>query len=149
METDCDSIRRAKPLLGTFVEIEASGASRTDLNAGINAAFDAVAKVHRLMSFHEPDSDVSRLNRFASSHPVSVDLWTYEVLQIAIELHARSRGVFDITVAPVLQALGLLPGPIDKSRGAQARTSDKVELLGDRMVSFCSPGIRVDLGGIA
>jgi len=40
METDCDSVRRAKPLLGTFVEITASGARKTDLNAGIDAAMD-------------------------------------------------------------------------------------------------------------
>jgi FAD:protein FMN transferase len=147
MAIDCGNIRRAKPLLGTFVEIQASGASKADLNAGIDAAFDAVAKVHRLMSFHEPDSDVSRLNQFASSHPVRVDPWTYEVLRIAMDLHFRSKGAFDIAVAPVLQALGLLPGPSDGS--VQARTSNQVELLGDGMVRFSSSEIRIDLGGIA
>jgi thiamine biosynthesis lipoprotein len=150
METGCDSIRRAKPLLGTFVEIQASGASKANLNAGINAAFDAVAKVHRLMSFHEPDSDVSRLNQSASSYPVAVDPWTYEVLRTAMDLHSRSQGVFDITVAPVLQDLGLLPGPTDDSWDAnRARASGKVELLADHNVRFPSQGIRIDLGGIA
>ena len=150
MEIDCDSVRRARPLLGTFVEITASGAHATDLNAGIDAAFDAIAKAHRLMSFHEPDSDVTRLNRFASRYPVGVDPWTYEVLQTAIDLHSRSRGAFDITVAPVLQALGLLPRSIDQSRGAPtARNSDEVKLLGDKMVRFSSPEIGIDLGGIA
>ncbi len=150
MAIDCDNIRRARPLLGTFVEIQASGASKADLNAGIDAAFDAVAKVHRLMSFHEPDSDVGRLNRFACSHPVNVDPWTYEVLRIAMDLHFRSKGAFDITIAPVLQALGLLPGPGEGSRGVlQARSSNQVELLGDKMVRFAGPGISIDLGGIA
>jgi len=150
METDCDSVRRAKPLLGTFVEITASGARKTDLNAGIDAAFDAVAKVHRLMSFHEPDSDVTRLNQFASQYPVSIDSWTYEVLRTAIDLNSRSRGAFDITVAPVLQGLGWLPGAVDKPWGAaQARNPDKVELLADNMVCFSNAEIRIDLGGIA
>lgn len=149
METVCDSLRRAKPLLGTFVEITASGASKRDLNAGIDAAFDAVAKVHRLMSFHEPDSDVTRLNQFASHYPVSIDSWTYEVLRTAIDLNSRSRGAFDITVAPVLQDLGWLPGAVDKPWGAaQARKPDKIELLADHMVCFSSPEIRIDLGGI-
>src|SRR5262249_43701142 len=58
-----DSARRARPLLGTFVEVMAGGVSRDRLNAAIEKAFAAVAKVHRLMSFHESDSDVSRLNR--------------------------------------------------------------------------------------
>jgi FAD:protein FMN transferase len=150
MAIDCGKIRRAKPLLGTFVEIEASGASKADLDTGIDAAFDAVAKVHRLMSFHEPDSDISRLNQFASSHPVRVDPWTYEVLRIAMDLHFRSKGAFDIAVAPVLQALGLLPGPSDGSvHVLQARTSNQVELLGDGMVRFSSSEIKIDLGGIA
>ena len=150
MAIDCDNIRRAKPLLGTFVEIQASGAGPADLNAGIDAAFDAVAKVHRLMSFHEPDSDVSRLNQFACSHPVSVDPWTYEVLRMAVELQFRSRGAFDITIAPVLQALGLLPGVGEGWRDVQRRRSpNQVELLGDRLVRFSGPGIRIDLGGIA
>jgi thiamine biosynthesis lipoprotein len=150
MATGCDSIRRAKPLLGTFVEITASGAREADLNAGINAAFDAIAKVHRLMSFHEQESDVTRLNQFASNQPVGVDAWTYEVLRIAIGLHSRSRGAFDIAVAPVLQGLGLLPGPIDQSwDAAQARASGRIELLPDKMVRFSGPRIRIDLGGIA
>jgi thiamine biosynthesis lipoprotein len=150
METDCDSVRRAKPLLGTFVEITASGARKTDLNAGIDAAFDAVAKVHRLMSFHEPDSDVTRLNQFASQYPVSIDSWTYEVLRTAIDLNSRSRGAFDITVAPVLQGLGWLPGPVDRPWGlALAPNPNKVELLADNMARFSSPEIRIDLGGIA
>ena len=50
-----DKVRRARPLLGTFVEIEAAGAARSELDAAIDAAFEAVARVHRLMSFHEPD----------------------------------------------------------------------------------------------
>ena len=149
METDCDSIRRARPLLGTFVEIQASGARKADLNAAIDAAFDAIAKAHRLMSFHEPDSDVSRLNQFASSDPVAVDPWTYEVLRTAMDLHSRSQGAFDITVAPVLQGLGLLPGPAGRWDANRVRASDKIELLADHRVSFSRHGIRIDLGGIA
>src|SRR3977135_923044 len=99
METDCASARRAKPLLGTFVEITASGARKTDLNAGIDAALDAVAQVHRLMSFHEPNSDVTRLNQFASQYPVSIDSWTYEVLRPAIDLNSGPQGSFTLHVA--------------------------------------------------
>ena len=54
------SVRRAQPLLGTFVEITANGAPREALHAAVGPAFGAVAAVHRLMSFHEGDSDVSR-----------------------------------------------------------------------------------------
>ena len=109
MQAAPDDLRRARPLLGTFVEISASGAASADMEDAIEAAFGAVARVHRLMSFHDRGSDVSRLNRKAKAGAVAVDPWTFEVLAIAQDLHRRSGGAFDIAVAPVLQGLGLLP----------------------------------------
>src|SRR5579864_7048184 len=97
-------LRRARALLGTFVEIEVEGPPGADLDAAIDAAFNEVAEVHRLMSFHAPDSDITRLNCEAHIRPVVVHDWTYQVLQAAIELNRRSGGVFDVAVAPVLQA---------------------------------------------
>jgi thiamine biosynthesis lipoprotein ApbE len=76
--------------------------------AAVEAAFSAVATVHRLMSFHETDSDVSRLNRSAASHAVKVHDGTYQVLEATRDLYRRSGGMFDISVAPALQTLGLL-----------------------------------------
>src|SRR6266700_958804 len=103
MATGFDSVRRARPLLGTFVEIEAAGAAGSTTDAAVSAAFEAVARVHRLMSFHEPASDISRLNREAGLRPTRVDNWTFEVLQAAVEMHRCSNGVFDVTTAPTLQ----------------------------------------------
>lgn len=146
-----DSARRARPLLGTFVDIAAAGASRRDIDAAIDAAFRAVAEAHRLMSFHEAGSDVGRLNRHASAHAVAVHPWTCRVLEAALELHHRSAGAFDIAVAPVMQALRLLPRAPDDlpSAPAAARGSDAIELLPENRVRFHHPGTRIDLGGIA
>ena len=65
------------------------------------AGFDAIERVHHLMSFHESGSDVSRLNTSAAQQPVSVDPWTWEVLQLASELYRLSRGVFDCRTIPL------------------------------------------------
>ena len=104
-----DSICRARPLLGTFVEIRSAGRGRAPTERAIDAAFGATANVHHLMSFHDPDSDVSRLNRNASKRNVAIHPWTFRVLQTALTLHRHSGGVFDVTVAPVLQGLGCFP----------------------------------------
>ena len=150
MKPASNSLRRARPLLGTFVEIAAAGAAPAEMNAAIDDAFAAVAEVHRLMSFHEPASDVSRLNRPAATGAIAVHPWTYRVLKLALELHRRSAGVFDISVAPALQALGLLPRvaggaawpPTDVGQGA-------IELRPDCQVRIRHPGVTLDLGGIA
>ena len=146
-----DSVRRTQPLLGTFVEIVAAGAERDALQRAIDEAFAAVAQVHRLMSFHDPHSDVSRLNREAFAGVVPVHAWTYQVLETAIDLNRESSGVFDVTVAPLLQQHGLLPrGDSDAALAVERTTaSGALELLGDRHVRYRHPGIAIDLGGIA
>jgi FAD:protein FMN transferase len=145
-----DRIRRARPLLGTFVEIEATGPDKSRINQAIDDAFEAVAHVHRLMSFHEPASDVSRLNREAMDRPVGVHAWTFRVLEAAVDMHRRSNGIFDISVAPILQDMGLLP-PTSKDRqpGNECPAVDAIELLDGQMIRFAHPGVRIDLGGVA
>src|SRR4029079_13046185 len=146
-----DSVRRTQPLLGTFVEIAAAGAERGDLQQVIDEAFAAVAQVHRLMSFHDPHSDVSLLNREASTRAVAVHDGTYQVLQMAMELHRQSAGVFDVTVAPLLQQCGLLPRDADDPAPATDQPSAEaaIELLGEGRVRYRRPATRIDLGGIA
>lgn len=150
MATASNSVRRARPLLGTFVEIEAAGTARSAIDAAVNVAFEAVARVHRLMSFHEAESDVSRLNREAAFRPIRVDDWTFTVLQAAVEMHRRSNGVFDVAVAPTLQGIGLLPASGDDQPAAtEPRPLDAIELLAGQTVRFRQAGVRIDLGGIA
>ena len=147
--TCANHVRRARPLLGTFVEIAASGPGEPDLAAAAEAAFAAVAKVHRLMSFHDPASDVSRLNRDAATRAVAVDAWTWQVIATAVDLGRRSNGTFDITVAPVLQDLGLLPPHSGPADGATPAPRDAIEMLAGNRIRFRHTGTRIDLGGIA
>lgn len=145
-----DSLRRARPLLGTFVEVSVQQSPGQNADAVIDEAFEAIATVHRLMSFHDADSDVSRLNREASARAVEVHAWTFQVLEAAAELHHRSNGVFDMTVAPILQRMGLLPPDVDDSAGLIVTpTTNLVELLPGGRVRFQHPGVRIDCGGIA
>jgi hypothetical protein len=114
-------VHRTRPLLGTFVEITATGRPAAAMHAAIDAAFAAVARVHRLMSFQESTSDVSRVNRHAATTAVVVHPWTYAVLTTAADLFRRSDGLFDVTVAPELQALGVLPRAVDETRSRRGR----------------------------
>src|SRR5437870_4049847 len=109
MQATSANIRRARPMLGTFVDIDVDDVDERYAEGAVEAAFAAVAEVHRLMSFHEADSDVSRLNRIASSGAVPVHPWTYEVMEMAADMNRRSAGAFDIGIAPTLQQLGQLP----------------------------------------
>jgi FAD:protein FMN transferase len=149
MDPASASLRRARPLLGTFVEIGVEAAPAGEAEAAIEAAFAAVAKVHELMSYHEQASDVTRLNREACERPVAVDPWTFEVLEAALDLNRRSGGAFDIAVAPALERLGLLPRRARQALPVRASGDDLIELSAGRRVRFRDRGVRIDLGGIA
>jgi thiamine biosynthesis lipoprotein len=151
MQATSASIRRARPLLGTFVDIDIDDVDERHAEGVIEAAFAAVSDVHRLMSFHEADSDVTRLNRGGASGAVPVHPWTYEVLEMAADMNRRSAGAFDIGIAPTLQQLGQLPSDEwgDSISGSRIAMADAIELLGDNRVRFAHPSVRIDLGGIA
>lgn len=136
-------VRRARPLLGTLVEVAVRGA--TDPEPAIEAAFAAIASVHALMSYHDPASDVSRLNRQAYRRPVAVHPATFEVLQAALVWSQRTDGAFDVSIAPQLERQGLLPRP---RSGVATGTWRDIECLPGRRVRFRRP-LRIDLGGIA
>ena len=143
------SVRRARPLLGTFVDIQAMGLPESCLAAAIDRAFGAVERVQQLMSFHDPRSDVSRLNRQAARRPVRVSAWTYQVLSAAKVYYAETDGAFDIAVAPLLEQWGFLPrwNRIEEERSCLGCTGD-IEIRADQTVRFHRP-LRIDLGGIA
>jgi thiamine biosynthesis lipoprotein len=151
MATTRDRLRRAKPLLGTFVEIAVANAAHDVMAAAVEDAFDAIARVHRCMSFHDPASDVSRLNQHAAAGAVTVDPWTFQVLEAAVELHRRSAGLFDVGIARVLQEAGLLPGPPYARPPSPLVYSadDPIELLPEHRIRFRDRNVAIDLGGIA
>lgn len=121
-------VRRARPLLGTLVEISAVGAMARE---GIGAAFDQIRAVHRLMSAFDPDSDIGRFNAAPAGAAVNIDARTRAVLEMAAELHQASGGAFDCAVAEDGLAHQVLPWKLE----------DHV---------LCKLGaVRLDLGGIA
>jgi thiamine biosynthesis lipoprotein len=92
MSTLAPRCRRARPLLGTLVDIEARGAAA---QAAVAAGFEAVARVHRLMTRHDADSDIGRFNAAPVGALVRMDAGTLEVLDLAAELQSSSDGAFD------------------------------------------------------
>ena len=115
--------RRARPLLGTFVEISASGGA----DDAISRAFAVISRLENHLSFHDPASELSQLNR---SGRATIGKHLRHVLATALRIARLSGGAFDPTVA---------------SRGASWRD---IEVLPGARVRF-KGALRVDLGGIA
>src|SRR5690348_10923862 len=104
-------LQRARPALGTLVEVRVEGLEQGHAAAAIDAAFAEIGAVQRCMSFHEIGSDLSHLHRQRVGTPVRVDARTREVLEWALQIAAASGGIFDPTIAAQQVARGLLPQP--------------------------------------
>ena len=140
-------LQRAQPWLGTIIEITVVAATVDTIERGMRAAFSAIAEVQRRLSYHDPASELSRLNHEAASASVRVSTATAEVLRAALTLAEESGGAFDPTVAPRLHALGYLPATPRAPR-ADARATFRDVILKGRTIHFRRP-LRLDLGGIA
>ena len=145
MKSALSEVRRARPLLGTFVEITVQGADEAYLHAAVEEAFAAVCAVHRLMNFHDPASDVGRLNAGAARNPLRVHPWTRRVLLAAGNFARETGGAFDITAAASGRNQDLQSG---KSAGKFCGDWRDIILSPNGSVSLQRP-LLIDLGGIA
>jgi thiamine biosynthesis lipoprotein len=131
--------------LGTIVEIAARGPRA---RAAVEAAFGTVLDIHRLMSFHDEGSDVSRINRAVVRERVVVSPHTHRVLRFAQQVSEECGGVFDVTVGEALVRHGFLPKmPAQPGRSRRATWIDLVVSAGNRV--WWRRAGRIDLGGIA
>ncbi|SFS08721.1 thiamine biosynthesis lipoprotein [Dyella sp. OK004] len=142
------TVERARPLLGTTVNIRVEYADELAAHRAIDAAFAAVASVHGAMSFHEADSDLARLHRTRCGVRVQLAEQTAEVLREALKLAALSNGVFDVSIATQLVAWGLLPQPAHVNRPAPDACWRDIHLDEEHGVRLERP-LWIDLGGIA
>jgi thiamine biosynthesis lipoprotein len=70
------------------------------MNAGLHLAFDVIAAVYGLMSAHDPDSDVSRLNRAAPGAVLDIDPRSAVLLVAALALARQGDGLSNLFSAP-------------------------------------------------
>lgn len=143
-----NSVRRARPWLGTIVDIRVDGMDTACALRAIDAAFAEVAAVHRLMSFHGDDSDLARLRLAPVGTAVRVNARTGEVLNWALRVAAASAGAFDPAVAAAQVARGVLPVPRSTFVPDADASWRDIELPGGERVRLRRP-LWIDLGGIA
>lgn len=94
--TPASLARRARPLLGTLVEIGCDSAASAE--AAVEAAFAAIDEVQRGMSRFEPGSDIARFNGLAADEAIAVCEDTAHVLQSALYLRDATDGLFDVSL---------------------------------------------------
>jgi len=123
------------------------------------AVFAEMKRLDKKMTTWEADSEVSQINTAAGVKPVKVSEETYAVIDRAVDISRRSKGVFDISIGAFKGVWKFdedidfsLPDPADvKKRLALVGWKDIVlgGKEGQRTVFLRRKGMSITLGGIA
>lgn len=141
--------------MGSTYTVALYGYDRERMEAAVEAAFDEVRRLDRMLSNYRPDSELSEVNRYAAERPVKVTPELFDLLSKCLEYSRESEGAFDITVGPLMRVWGFYKGTGRLPKKEEvARALEKVGyrhvLLNaeNRTVRFDGPGVELDPGGI-
>ena len=115
-------------------------------------------RIESLASHWRTDTPVSRFNRTLDTKPFPVPPELFEILQASERIHQTTKGVFDVTIAPLVNLWGF--GPIEETRGKipsdeeienalASMGQDKLELLPKSSIRKTRPDLQLDLSAIA
>ena len=137
---------------GTTLWIKAAHADAARLQQALNESVKAIRSVEKQMSLFDPDSAVSRLNRFGELRQPNAEL--VSVLTLAQYVSQRSAGSFDVTMQPLwsLWSLHSQSQTLPSSK-ALSQTRSLVNwralTVSPQLVRLHTKGMGVSLNGIA
>ncbi|MBA3695666.1 MAG: FAD:protein FMN transferase [Methylotenera sp.] len=137
------TLKRMRPLLGTFVEI---GCGQSDNNAeqAVSLAFGVIEKIHYLLSFHEATSDLTKLNQ-AKGEALEVDAHTLRAMRLARGMTIASAGLFNCTLGGTMVRNHVLPNHGGAS--ASSGSANDIRISGNKIKLLNS--VKITLDGIA
>ncbi len=118
-------------------------------------ALDLVEQLEALHSVYRMHSDFSAINRFGAIRPVAVSQDTFQLLELARDIHQLTAGAFDLTAGSLSQAWGFsrragrMPNESEIATALELVGGEFVELdAAQRQVKFGQPGVVLNPGGI-
>lgn len=140
--------------MGTVLEITLTAPDTARGRALLDDLYAITRDLERVMTRFDPTSDLSRLNRAAGQGAQRVDPELGRLLAQSIELTARTRGAFDVSVGPLV-ALWTEAARTQKRPSAEAISAARAH-VGPGVLRFEAPdrialaaGAAIDLGGVA
>ena len=146
-------VRETKIQMGTVVTLTVVHSEKTAAREMIDQAFGEMERLESVLSRYRRSSAVGRLNATGRLEDAPQPL--VEVLNLALDVSHRSRGAFDVTIAPLLE----LHGSSFDRWGRPPTDREVVEVLsyvgyeglsmaGSKVV-FADPRMAISLDGIA
>lgn len=117
---------------------------------------DRMRRYEQMCSYYIETSQLSAINKAAGKSYVAVDSQLFDLIKMSKDYAAQTKGMFDITVAPLVQLWGVtsdspkVPAKDKIDFALSLIDSDDILLKEDtREVMLAREGMEIDLGGIA
>ncbi len=149
------TVRLALQAMATRFELVLHGEDPVFLRAAGEEALGEIRRLEQQLSFYNPASEISYVNRNASKKPVRIRPNLYSLLRMSADLHSITMGAFDVTVGPLMRCWGFVqdsgawPSDSQREEALQQTGMDQVVLDDEECtVFFKRDGMEIDLGAI-
>jgi FAD:protein FMN transferase len=146
--------KKSRIVMDTLVTITVVSGSKDNAEKAINNAFIEIERLEKLINFFSPDSEVSRINKFAGISGVKVSPDVLDLLKKAVYVSENTGGAFDITIGP-LESLydfhnKVKPETSSIKKNIPLVNYKELAIDGNKSEVFLrKKGMQIDLGGIA
>jgi thiamine biosynthesis lipoprotein len=112
------TVQKTENIMGTEVTITVVAGNAREGEAAIDAGMAELLRLDAMMSLYKDTSEITKVNLAAGKVPVTVSPEMIEVVEHAAKISTLSKGVFDITVGPlvVLWQMRLKEGTVPTDR---------------------------------
>ena len=117
-------------------------------------AFNRIIEIDKLMNIENPDSELSKINKEANEHSVSVSSELNDVLNYALQVSEETDGKFDITLGAIkhlwcfVEDSVSIPDDTTLEKYLPLVDYNRIKLENNH-IQFDTVGIYLELGGIA
>lgn len=141
-------------IMGTNIHTEVWAETEQLGNKAVRIVMDEMERINQLMSPYIDSSELSKINAFAATRPVTVSQELFDLIQMSLSLSEETFGAFDITFASV----GYLYEYRNKQKPDEKTIQSLLSAVNYRHVKldkanltvfFAHPKVKIDLGGIA
>jgi FAD:protein FMN transferase len=140
--------------MGTLFRVTFITEEKELAESAARAVFARIRELDQMLSDYRQDSELMALRRRAAGSPVKVSPELYYVIETSQQLAIGTGGAFDITIGPLsriwrrARRQRQMPGR-DEIKAALKLTGYKKIVLEQNTVTLTTPGMVLDLGGIA
>ena len=152
-----DFIEQTFPAMGTAASVRVPAGDPQSLRRASHTVQTIAARLHALIDVYNPESEISKVNRIASSVRMPISRDTHRLLELTLHYGELTDGVFDITVAPLALMWGFGGGPVPSEPLSPELTMaalagvgrEHIQLHEDGVLSLNSPYTKISLSGAA